>query len=127
LPAAALRFPLAHRAIAPVIPGPRDVAEFADNLKLLQLPISPPRGPICAPRNCCTRTRRPRADNSANVPLSAELIPLFGRKIPLLGRAAEFAKMDVISIACWWHLEPQSAQNPAFPLYFPQEQGNRGG
>jgi hypothetical protein len=33
-----------------------------------------------------------RADNSADVPLSAELIPLFGRKRPLFGRVAEFAK-----------------------------------
>jgi D-threo-aldose 1-dehydrogenase len=41
LPAAALQFPLAHPAVAAVIPGPRDVAEFADNLKLLQLPIPP--------------------------------------------------------------------------------------
>jgi D-threo-aldose 1-dehydrogenase len=41
LPAAALQFPLAHPAVAAVIPGQRDVAEFADNLKLLQLPIPP--------------------------------------------------------------------------------------
>jgi D-threo-aldose 1-dehydrogenase len=39
LPAAALQFPLAHPAVAAVIPGPRDVAEFTDNLKLLQVPI----------------------------------------------------------------------------------------
>jgi D-threo-aldose 1-dehydrogenase len=36
---AALQFPLAHPTVAAVIPGPRDVAEFVDNLKLLQLPI----------------------------------------------------------------------------------------
>jgi hypothetical protein len=29
--------------------------------------------------------------NSADIPLSAELIPLFGRKIPLFGRVVEFA------------------------------------
>jgi hypothetical protein len=52
------------------------------------------------PRNCCTRTRRPRADNSADVPLSAELIPLFGGKIPLFGRVAEFPKSHVVSMAC---------------------------
>jgi D-threo-aldose 1-dehydrogenase len=41
LPAAALQFPLAHPAIAAVIPGPRDVAEFEANVKLLQHPIPP--------------------------------------------------------------------------------------
>jgi D-threo-aldose 1-dehydrogenase len=41
LPAAALQFPLAHPAVAAVIPGPRDVAEFEANLKLLQHPIPP--------------------------------------------------------------------------------------
>jgi D-threo-aldose 1-dehydrogenase len=41
LPAAALQFPLAHPAIAAVIPGPRDVAELADNLRLLEYPIPP--------------------------------------------------------------------------------------
>jgi D-threo-aldose 1-dehydrogenase len=41
LPAAALRFPLAHPAVAAVIPGPRDAAEFEANLKLLRHPIPP--------------------------------------------------------------------------------------
>ena len=41
LAAAALQFPLAHPAVAAVIPGPRNVAEFADNLKLLRQPIPP--------------------------------------------------------------------------------------
>ena len=41
LPAAALQFPLAHPAVAAVIPGPRDVAEFEANLKLLEHPIPP--------------------------------------------------------------------------------------
>jgi D-threo-aldose 1-dehydrogenase len=41
LPTAALQFPLAHSAVAAVIQGPRDVAEFGDNLKLLQHPIPP--------------------------------------------------------------------------------------
>jgi D-threo-aldose 1-dehydrogenase len=41
LPAAALQFPLAHPAVAAVIPGPRDVAEFEANLKLLEYPIPP--------------------------------------------------------------------------------------
>jgi D-threo-aldose 1-dehydrogenase len=41
LPAAALQFPLAHPAVAAIIPGPRDVAEFEANLKLLRHPIPP--------------------------------------------------------------------------------------
>jgi D-threo-aldose 1-dehydrogenase len=39
LAAAALQFPLAHPAVAAIIPGPRDVGEFAANLKLLRQPI----------------------------------------------------------------------------------------
>jgi D-threo-aldose 1-dehydrogenase len=39
LAAAALQFPLAHPAVAAIIPGPRSVAEFTDNLELLQHPI----------------------------------------------------------------------------------------
>src|SRR5215469_12703749 len=39
--AAALQFPLAHPAVVSIIPGPRSVAEFAANLKLLQYPIAP--------------------------------------------------------------------------------------
>ena len=39
LPAAALQFPLAHPAVAAVIPGPRDAAEFEANVKLLEYPI----------------------------------------------------------------------------------------
>jgi D-threo-aldose 1-dehydrogenase len=34
LPAAALRFPLAHPAVCAVIPGPRTAAEFNENLPL---------------------------------------------------------------------------------------------
>jgi D-threo-aldose 1-dehydrogenase len=41
LAAAALQFPLAHPAVAAIIPGPRSVEEFAANLKLLQYPIAP--------------------------------------------------------------------------------------
>ena len=41
LPAAALQFPLAHPAVAAIIPGPRDVAEFDTNLDLLRHPIPP--------------------------------------------------------------------------------------
>jgi D-threo-aldose 1-dehydrogenase len=41
LPAAALQFPLAHPAVAAIIPGPRSVAEFAENLDLLRRPIPP--------------------------------------------------------------------------------------
>jgi D-threo-aldose 1-dehydrogenase len=37
--AAALQFPLAHPAVAAIIPGPRAVAEFAANLELLRQPI----------------------------------------------------------------------------------------
>src|SRR5579864_2796984 len=36
LAAAALQFPLAHPAVAAIIPGPRDIAEFAANLALLR-------------------------------------------------------------------------------------------
>jgi len=39
LAAAALQFPLAHPAVASVIPGPREVAEIEANVKLLQHPI----------------------------------------------------------------------------------------
>src|SRR5262249_45319092 len=39
LAAAALQFPLAHPAVAAIIPGPRSVEEFTDNLELLQHPI----------------------------------------------------------------------------------------
>ena len=35
LPAAALQFPLAHPAVAAIIPGPRNAAEFRQNLDLL--------------------------------------------------------------------------------------------
>jgi len=37
--AAALQFPLAHPAVAAIIPGPRSANEFAVNLKLLRHPI----------------------------------------------------------------------------------------
>jgi D-threo-aldose 1-dehydrogenase len=39
LAAAALQFPLAHSAVASIIPGPRSVEEFAANLKFLCYPI----------------------------------------------------------------------------------------
>jgi len=39
LPAAALQFPLAHPAVAATIPGPRTVAEFDQNLKLMRMKI----------------------------------------------------------------------------------------
>ncbi len=39
LAAAALQFPLAHPAVAAIIPGPRTAAEFRANLELLQQPI----------------------------------------------------------------------------------------
>src|SRR5215470_416383 len=41
LAAAALQFPLAHPAVAAIIPGPRNVDEFEANLGLLQHPIPP--------------------------------------------------------------------------------------
>jgi D-threo-aldose 1-dehydrogenase len=41
LPAAALQFPLAHPAVAAVIPGPRNAPEFNENLALLRRPIPP--------------------------------------------------------------------------------------
>jgi D-threo-aldose 1-dehydrogenase len=40
LPAAALQFPLAHPAVAAIIPGPRSAEEFEANLKLISHPIS---------------------------------------------------------------------------------------
>ena len=39
LPAAALQFPLAHKAVAAIIPGPRNAGEFVQNLDLLRHPI----------------------------------------------------------------------------------------
>lgn len=39
LPAASLQFPLAHPVVAAVIPGPRNAAEFAENLTLLSMKI----------------------------------------------------------------------------------------
>ena len=39
LAAAALQFPLAHPAVAAIIPGPRSADEFAANVKLLRYPI----------------------------------------------------------------------------------------
>jgi D-threo-aldose 1-dehydrogenase len=39
LPAAALQFPLAHPAVAAIIPGPRNADEFTANLALLRHPI----------------------------------------------------------------------------------------
>jgi D-threo-aldose 1-dehydrogenase len=39
LTAAALQFPLAHPAVAAIIPGPRSVTEFTTNLELLRQPI----------------------------------------------------------------------------------------
>ena len=41
LAAAALQFPLAHPAVAAVIPGPRNVEEFHTNFDLLRHPIPP--------------------------------------------------------------------------------------
>ena len=41
LAAAALQFPLAHPAVAAIIPGPRTVGEFHANLALLREPIPP--------------------------------------------------------------------------------------
>jgi D-threo-aldose 1-dehydrogenase len=41
LAAAALQFPLAHPAVAAVIPGPRNIEEFHTNLDLLRHPIPP--------------------------------------------------------------------------------------
>ena len=41
LPAAALQFPLAHPAVAAIIPGPRNADEFRANLGLLRHPIPP--------------------------------------------------------------------------------------
>jgi D-threo-aldose 1-dehydrogenase len=39
LAAAALQFPLAHPAVAAIIPGPRSAAEFEENAKLISQPI----------------------------------------------------------------------------------------
>ncbi len=39
LAAAALQFPLAHPAVAAIIPGPRSEAEFEENAKLIRQPI----------------------------------------------------------------------------------------
>ncbi|HEY6431946.1 MAG TPA: aldo/keto reductase [Acetobacteraceae bacterium] len=39
LPAAALQFPLAHKAVCATIPGPRTVAEFKQNLELMRMKI----------------------------------------------------------------------------------------
>jgi D-threo-aldose 1-dehydrogenase len=41
LPAAALQFPLAHPVVAAVIPGPRNAAEFLENLPLFRMKIPP--------------------------------------------------------------------------------------
>jgi len=41
LPAAALQFPLAHKAVCAVIPGPRTAAEFNENLPLFTMTIPP--------------------------------------------------------------------------------------
>jgi D-threo-aldose 1-dehydrogenase len=41
LVAAALQFPLAHPAVAAILPGPRNVDEFEVNAKLVQYPIPP--------------------------------------------------------------------------------------
>jgi len=41
LVAAALQFPLAHPAVAAILPGPRNVDEFEANAKLVQFPIPP--------------------------------------------------------------------------------------
>ena len=39
LPAAALQFPLAHPAVAAIIPGPRSAEEFEQNVQLVRQPI----------------------------------------------------------------------------------------
>ena len=65
MPAAALQFPLAHPTVAAVIPGPRDVAEFVDNLKLLQLPIPPALWPDI----CAEKLLHPDADPALIIPL----------------------------------------------------------
>jgi D-threo-aldose 1-dehydrogenase len=41
LVAAALQFPLAHPAVAAILPGPRNVDEFEVNAKFLRYPIPP--------------------------------------------------------------------------------------
>ena len=56
LPAAALQFPLAHPVgLPPIIPGPRNAAEFNENLPLFTMKI--PRRPVVRPaprKACCT-------------------------------------------------------------------------
>jgi D-threo-aldose 1-dehydrogenase len=37
--AAALQFPLAHPAVAAILPGPRNIEEFETNVRLLNYPI----------------------------------------------------------------------------------------
>ena len=58
LAAAALQFPLAHPAVAAIIPGPRNAEEFAANLKLMRHPIPPALWPICVLLSCSTRSLR---------------------------------------------------------------------
>ena len=41
LVAAALQFPLAHPAVAAVLPGPRNVQEIEENAELMRYPIPP--------------------------------------------------------------------------------------
>lgn len=87
LPAAALQFPVAHPAVAAVIPGPRGVVELADNLKLLQHLIPPALWADLRAEKLLHPDAPTRGDNSPSVPLLRELIPLFGQKIPLLHRS----------------------------------------
>ena len=58
--AAALQFPLAHPAVAAIIPGPRSVEEFTDNRSFCSIRYPRPYGAICAMPSCSTRSRRHR-------------------------------------------------------------------
>ena len=62
LPAAALQFPLAHPAVAAIIPGPRSAAEFEANLELLARPIPRLCGRSCATSPCCIPRRQLRPE-----------------------------------------------------------------
>ena len=70
LPAAALQFPLAHPAVAAIIPGPRAAEEFEENQELLRHPIPAALWTDLRDQNCCIRRRRYQA-SSRGQPLTA--------------------------------------------------------
>jgi hypothetical protein len=88
LAAAGLQFPLAHPAVAAIIPGPRNAAEFNANLELLRHPIPPALlGGFAAGRPAPSRSARP-----------APGITIYDSREPSVGRPRRCRSGNHISV-----------------------------